>query len=566
MFDRTSQNPEGFIHSFEPDDSLRLIPLGGLGEVGMNLMLYECRGRILMVDCGLIFPTHEDLGVQYLIPDLSYLLENADKVESIFLTHGHEDHIGALPHVLGEIDVPVYGTRLTLGIVRAKLSEWGLELKADLREITEGEFVEAGPYSVEVIPVTHSIIGAVAFAVRTPQGVVFQTGDFKIDPTPMPHQSIDLDRIGEIGDEGVLALLSDSTNIGREGWTPSERTVGKALYEIFEGHTGRIVVATFSSNIDRIQQVIDCATGTGRRVALIGRSLLNTTAIARELGYLNYPPTTIRESREIDRHDPSELCIITTGTQGEPFSALARIAAGRHPSIRLGSEDLVILSSRTIPGNERAVGETLNGLYRQGVNVLYERVSEVHVSGHAAREEQRKMLELVRPTWFIPVHGETRQLVRHADLAVETGVPNSRVLRIEDGQVIRFRGGEAMVEGQVISGQWAIDKGLPRLLHEDLLNERFYLGSHGLLVATLQLSPAQGQLTAPARFETRGLILDGEIAHLEPVVREAVFEYYSGAGDYDSVEESVIGGLRRHFRRHDATVPFIVPVVIEVEA
>lgn len=556
--------PSNSVPVFPADDSVRVIPLGGLGEVGMNLMLYETWGRILVVDCGLLFPGDEHPGTRYLIPDLTYLRENAGRVEAIFLTHGHEDHVGALPHLLKDVNVPIYGTPLTLGLIRPKLAEWGLGRQTVCRSLEPGKKVKAGPFEIEPVPVTHSIVDAVAFAIGTPQGVFFHTGDFKIDPTPTPNQSIDLDRIRALGDAGITALLSDSTNVEREGHTPSERTVGTALSEIFASHKGRILIATFSTNIDRIQQILDVAAASGREAALVGRSLQGTVRVARELGYLKPPRPLLTSALKMQEVPPEKLCVLTTGTQGEPFSALSRIAAGKHPSLHVLKGDLVILSSRTIPGNERAISRTLNQLYGLGAEVIYHRVSEVHVSGHGAREELSQMIELLRPKFFVPVHGETRQLVQHARLAEQHGVSSDHTRHIEDGAVLRFEGDKALLEGHVPAGPVPVDRSHATELPNEILIERYFLGSHGLLVATVHVNPATGKLLRSPSYEMRGLAQNGHTGEdLTRVVREAILEYYKKGCDHDSAAEAVIAGLRRYFRKHSAIVPFIVPVVIE---
>ena len=549
---------------FPDDDSLRVIPLGGLGEVGMNLMVYETRGRILVVDCGTMFPGDDYLGTQYLIPDLTYLKENADRIEAVFLTHGHEDHIGALPFLIQEgIRVPLYGTRLTLGLLRPKLTEWGLNV-GNLCELVEaGERYHLGPFEVETIPVTHSIPDALSLAITTPQGVVFHTGDFKIDPTPPGSQRIDLARMREIGDAGVLALLSDSTNVGRAGRTGSELKVGPALTDLMRGHEGRVFIATFSTNVDRLQQAIDAAHATGRRVARMGRSMQSGSRVARQLGYLKFPPKTVTTPEKLEKLAPGKVCYVVTGSQGERSSALARIARGEHTQIDLCGDDLLVFSARAIPGNEDSIGKLINAAHAVGARVVQDRDESVHVSGHAARDEQRQMIEMIRPKFFVPVHGETRMLVPHGELARECGVEN--VIHIEDGAVLRVTQDAAEIEGRVPAGARAVDAGTGLMLGQQELHDRHFLGNHGLLVATVSVDPKRRALVGTPAFEMRGLARNGHTDDaLTGVVNRAISEYYQDASDYDSLEEALIQSLRRHWRKRSSTmIPYILPVVVE---
>lgn len=549
---------------FPDDESVRVIPLGGLGEVGMNLMVYETRGRILVVDCGTMFPGDDYLGTQFLIPDITYLKENAERVEAIFLTHGHEDHIGAIPFVLNEgIRVPIYGTRLTLGLLRSKLTEWNLNV-GNLCELAEaGERYHLGPFEVETIPVTHSIPDALALAITTPAGVLFHTGDFKIDESPPGKQRIDLGRIGEIGDTGVLAMLSDSTNIGNPGRTGSELKVGPALEDLMRGHDGRVFVATFSTNVDRVQQILYAAHASGRRAALIGRSLQSVSRVARQLGFLKHPPKTLTNPDKLESLEPAQVCYVVTGSQGERSSALSRIARGEHSQVDLSEGDLIIFSARAIPGNEDAIGKLINAAHAVGAQVVQDRAESVHVSGHAAREEQRQMIELVRPKFFIPVHGETRMLVPHAELARECGVKTT--IHIEDGAVLRVTPEGAEIEGRVPAGPVAVDSGTGALLEQQELHDRHFLGNHGLLVATVTIDRKKRAAVGLPRFEMRGLAMNGHTDDaLTGVVNRAISEYYQDGSDYDSLEEALIQGLRRHWRKHSSTmIPYILPVVIE---
>ena len=401
---------------------LKIIPLGGLGEIGMNMTVFEYGDDIIVVDCGLMFPESYMLGIDIVIPDISYLWENRDKIRGILFTHGHEDHIGALPFVLRKITPPLFGTALTLGFIREKLKEFELENSVDYGVVKPRDVIRLGAFEVEFIRVTHSIVDGCGLAIRSPEGVVIHTGDFKLDQTPVDGELTDLATFARYGEEGVLALMADSTNIESSGFTLSEKYVGEAFDEIFPKCPGRIMVAAFSSNIHRVQQVVNTAVRQGRKVLLNGRSMIANVQIARELGYLKIPDGLLVDLREMNRLAPQEVCMITTGSQGEPMSALSRIAMDDHKQIKLGPGDTVILSSKFIPGNERTISELINNLYRIGVEVYYEKVSEVHVSGHASRQELKMMHNLVRPRWFIPIHGEYRHLVRHRSLAMRVGM------------------------------------------------------------------------------------------------------------------------------------------------
>lgn len=431
---------------------LAIIPLGGLGEIGMNCMAYRYGEAIILVDAGLMFPDHQMPGIDYVLPDFSWLLEHREQLCGIFLTHGHEDHIGALPFLLADVTVPVFGTRLTLGLLENKLKEH--QVVAELCPITPRQQVNCGPFQIECLRVTHSVVDGCAFAITTPLGTVIHTGDFKIDPTPVDGEQTDLASFSRYGDQGVLALLSDSTNVEREGHTISERYVGEALAELIPPCSGWVVVAVFSSNIHRIQQIADVALKSGRKLLLNGRSMVANVAIARSLGYLHIPDHLFMDIRELPFIPRDQVCMITTGSQGEPMSSLSRIALGEHKQIQLQEGDTVILSSRSIPGNERTISELINHLYRRGAQVHHEKVSEVHVSGHASQDELRQVLELVRPEYFIPIHGEYRHLILHRALAVQSGIPKENCFVLTNGIPFVFgieggRYGEAVETGRV---------------------------------------------------------------------------------------------------------------------
>src|SRR5512137_1081612 len=436
---------------------LKITPLGGLGEIGLNMMLFEYGNDLIIVDCGLMFPEPHMLGIDLVIPDITCLLHRKESIRGIFLTHGHEDHIGALPYILREINPPIYGTALTLGFVSEKLKEFDLDDTVSLVRVKPRERVAAGCFSIEFIRVAHSIVDGCAFAIHTPEGVVIHTGDFKIDHTPVDGELTDLATFARYGEQGVLALLSDSTNVEREGYTLSERLVGEAFHDIFPKCPERIIVAAFSSNIHRVQQVVEAAARSGRKVLLNGRSMIANVRIARELGYLRIPDEILIDLKELPRLPKEEVCMITTGSQGEPMSALTRIAMDDHKQIKLERGDTVILSSRFIPGNEKTISDLINHLYRRGAEVFHEKVSEVHVSGHASQEELKLMLNLVRPRFFIPVHGEYRHLVKHAQLAERVGISRERCILAVNGEVVEFSGERCSITGSVESGRVFVD-------------------------------------------------------------------------------------------------------------
>jgi len=548
---------------------LRIIPLGGVGEIGLNMMVYEYGDDIIVVDCGLMFPEPHMLGIDIVIPDITYLRDRADRVRGIFLTHGHEDHIGALPYVLPELLAPIFGTALTLGFVREKLKEFGLDSAAELNVVKPRESVTVGPFSVEFIRVSHSIVDGCALAIRTPEGVVIHTGDFKIDQTPVDGELTDLATFARYGSEGVLALLSDSTNVERQGYTLSERLVGEAFDEIFPRCPGRIIVAAFSSNIHRVQQVVNAAARCGRKVLLNGRSMIANVAIARQLGYLRIPDDVLTDLREMPRLPPEQVCMITTGSQGEPMSALTRIAMDDHKQIKLEPGDTVILSSRFIPGNEKTISDLINHLYRRGAEVFHEKVSEVHVSGHASREELKLMLNLVRPRFFVPVHGEYRHLVKHAQLAQRVGVPPERCLVVENGAVIRFADGQAEVAGRVESGRVFIDgKGIGDV-GEVVLKDRKHLSEDGMVVVIISINPQTGEILYGPDLVSRGFVFEDESQEYLDEAKKIVLDHLAGMSsealaDWGEVKQEVRRILRRFFNKTIERRPVILPLILEM--
>ena len=446
-------------HQLKPGRSpLRIISLGGLGEIGKNITVYECGEDILVVDCGLAFPDDDLLGVDLVIPDFTYLIRNRDKIRGVFLTHGHEDHIGGLPYLLREINVPVYGTALTLGLVEGKLREHGLVGKVRLAVVRPGETIKAGCMAVEFIHVNHSIPDSCALAVHTPDGVVVQTGDYKIDYTPIGSEVIDLARFGELGGQGVLALLADSTNAEKPGSTPSERIVGESFDKLFKNAgKKRIIIATFASNIHRVQQIIDTATRTGRKVAVFGRSMLNVVTVAQALGYLTVKPGTIIDVEQMRSYSDDQLVVVCTGSQGEPMSALTRMSTGDHRQVRVGPNDYIILSATPIPGNEKLVGNVVNELMKLGADVIYERMYDVHVSGHACQDETKMILSLTKPRFFVPVHGEYKHLMKNAGVARSVGMDGKNIIISDIGRVIETDGLTMRITGSVPAGRVLVD-------------------------------------------------------------------------------------------------------------
>jgi ribonuclease J len=478
--------------------SLRVIPLGGLGEIGMNLMVYESAEAAIIVDCGMMFPDSATLGVDVIIPDMTYIFENAAKFKAVFLTHGHEDHIGALPFLLERVPLPVYGMPLTLGFVRDKLDEFGVD-GTDLRTIAPRDVVEAGPFRVEAIRVTHSIVDALAFAITTPDGVIIHTGDFKIDYTPIDAKATDIARLAHYGEQGVLLLVSDSTNALVAGHCPSERVVGGALDQVFSNARGRIIVTTFASHIHRVQQVIDATRKSKRKMTMIGRSLVDNVETAERLGYIRYP----REVRASGGEDPSELVIMTTGTQGEPTSALSRMSVGEHKQITIEEGDIVVISARTIPGNERAIAHVIDNLYRRGAEVITHDRPDVHVSGHACEEELKLMINVTRPRFFIPMHGTLRHLIHHARLAERVGVPHGMV--ITNGQIAEIGGDDVRVlEERVQQGKVFIDAEAEEV-PEVVVRDRQHLAEDGFVIVVVAVD-SNGRLIRDPEIITRGLV------------------------------------------------------------
>ncbi|MDA8414800.1 MAG: ribonuclease J [Desulfobacteraceae bacterium] len=553
----------------ESNSALQIVALGGLGEIGMNMMVYQHGDDIIVVDCGLMFPSPDMLGIDYVIPDISWLRERSQNIRAICLTHGHEDHIGALPFVLQEINVPVYGTALTLGFLNEKLKEYKLDNMVELVTVKPRDTVQLGCFRVEFLRVAHSVVDGCALAITTPEGVVIHTGDFKIDHTPIDGQLTDLASLSRYGEAGVLALLSDSTNVEREGYTLSEKYVGEAFAEIFPRCGGRIIVAAFSSSIHRVQQVADIAARCGRKILLNGRSMVKNVQISRELGYLTIADDLLMDLKELPHLPPEQVCIISTGSQGEPMSALTRIAMDDHKQIKLEKGDTVILSSRVIPGNERTISELINHLYRRGAEVFHEKVSEVHVSGHASQEELKLMLNTVQPRFFIPIHGEYRHLVKHIQLAHKVGIPEERCILATNGEVVAFYADTAAIVEKVESGRVFVDgKGVGDV-GRMVLKDRKHLSEDGMIVVIIGMNHSTGDVIYGPDIVSRGFVFEDESQEYLEDARQAVIFALEELNsemrcDAEEVKTAVHQTLRRFCKKTIERRPVILPVIMEM--
>jgi ribonuclease J len=545
---------------------LKVIPLGGLGEVGKNITVFEYDNDIVIVDCGIAFPEEEMLGIDLVLPDITYLKKNAEKIRGIVITHGHEDHIGAIPYVLKELNIPIFGSRLALGLIENKLTEHGLLSIAKLETVSEGQTIDLGVFKVEFINSCHSIAGALALAIHTPVGIVVHTSDFKIDYTPIHGEVIDLVRFAELGNQGVLLLMSDSTNVEREGYTMPERIVGETFDRIFTDVNNRIIVATFASNIHRVQQIIDAAVKCGRKVALSGRSMINVVNVALKLGYINAPERTIIEINDINKYPHDKLMIITTGSQGEPMSALSRMAASTHRQIEIFPGDLVVISATPIPGNEKTVSRVINQLFKKGANVIYNALAEVHVSGHACQEELKLMLNLVKPKFFMPVHGEYRHLMQHASLANKMGLPEENSFVMDIGNVLELDSESAKLARKVPSGQILVDGLGIGDVGNIVLRDRRLLSQDGLVVVIITIENESGAIIAQPDIISRGFVYVRESEQLIEQMRKVVVDALS---QYDGKEWATIkmiakDALKEYLYTNVKRNPMIIPVVIEV--
>jgi ribonuclease J len=547
---------------------LKIIPLGGLGEIGMNMMVFEYGDTMFVIDSGLMFPEDYMLGVDFVIPNMDYIRRNRTKVVAIVLTHGHEDHIGALPYLIREINVPIFGTAFTLGLVRHKLEERGLISSSVLHEIFPDEQLRLGPFELEFIRVGHSVVDGVGIAIHTPHGLVVHTGDYKISYGP-GDGTTDVNRFAGYGEKGVLALLSDSTNVEKEGYTISDKEIGETLDKIITDSHGRIIVALFASNIARIQLIVDIARTRDKKVVFNGRSIEVSVNIAKSLGHLVIPADTEIGIEQVSNFPDDEIIIITTGSQGEPMSTLARMAAGTHKQIKAKAGDTVILSSKFIPGNEKAIGKIINNLYRKGADVIYEKISDIHVSGHAFREELKLMIKLTKPEYFIPIHGEYRHLILHARLAKEVGIAEDKILLAENGQIIKFDGTGGRLSGSATTGRILIDgKGVGDV-GRSVLKERRILSEEGLVAVTLAFDEETGIIMYGPEIVSRGFVFKTETGHLledaQCVILEVVDEITPEVPNrVDIIRSKIQTALRQYFFFTIGRRPVILPFIMEV--
>jgi len=548
---------------------LKIIPLGGLQEIGKNITAFELGDDIVVVDCGLAFPEDDMLGIDLVIPDISYLVKNREKIRGIVLTHGHEDHIGGLPYVLKEINVPVYGTRLTLGLLEYKLEEHGLMSIVRLERTEPGETIELGAFKIEFIRSTHSIADSVALAIHTSVGTVVHTSDFKIDYTPIEGKPMDLARMAELGKKGVLLLMCDSTNVEREGYTMSERTVGENFEEIFMNAKSRILVASFASNVHRVQQIINASVKFGRKVAVVGRSMLNVVKVATELGYLNVPEGILIDIDQINKHSPDKTVIITTGSQGEPMSALSRIAASEHRKVEIEPGDLVIISASPIPGNEKSVFKVINELFKKGAEVIYESLAEIHVSGHACQEELKLIHSLVKPKYFMPVHGEYRHLKQHANLANRLGMPMENIFMMETGKVLELTSDSARINGNVTAGRVLVDGLGVGDVGNIVLRDRKHLSQDGLIVVVITTEKESGAIIAGPDIISRGFVYVRESEDLIDKVREITKSTIEKCeskrkNDWSAKKSTIKDELRDYLYEKTKRKPMILPIIMEI--
>jgi ribonuclease J len=549
--------------------TLTAIPLGGLGEFGMNMMVLRFGDDIIVVDAGMMFPESELLGVDLVIPDISYLKQNRSNVRAIVLTHGHEDHIGALPYILRDLNVPVYGTRFTLALAKKRLDEAGLLDSTTLREVIPGRLVEIGPYELEFISVTHSTVDCVAIAIRTPLGVIIHSGDFKIDQTPVDGAPFDLHTFAKYGNEGVLALFSDSTNVERPGFAPSERAIVPRIEELCRTAPRRVILSCFASSIHRIQQVIDIGARVNRKVAFVGRSMVDNVEIAHSLDLLRIPDGMVVRPQDIRGFDPKRIIILASGSQAEPMSSLSRIAVDNHRHVSVDENDSVILSARIIPGNEKSIFRMLDHMFRRRALVYYDNSNGlIHVSGHASQEEQKLMLQLVKPKYFIPVHGEYRHLFRHAALAHQLGVVSEEILLIEDGQSIEFTEDGARRRDPVAAGRVLVDSGSLEEIEEVVIRDRKHLSEDGVVVPIIAIDKHTGKLESHMEIVTRGLMSDNGtelIAGARQVIMKTVEESNAEEkSDWGVIKEKIRVDLKRYINKQTSKRPLILPVILEV--
>ncbi len=547
-------------------EKLKIIPLGGLGEIGKNITAFEFGNDIIVVDCGIAFPEDDMLGIDLVMPDIAYLKKNKEKIRGIVVTHGHEDHIGALPYVLKEINVPVFGSRLSLGLLEIKLEEHRTLSETTLQTVEEGQVIKLGVFKIEFINSCHSIAGAFALAIYTPVGIVVHTSDFKIDYTPIQGSLIDLTRFAELGKQGVLLLMSDSTNAEREGYTMSEKTVGEAFEKLFTGVSSRIIVATFASNIHRVQQVINAAVRLGRKVALSGRSMVNVVNVALKLGYLDMPEGTLIEINDLNRYKPESVMIITTGSQGEPMSALTRMASSTHRQVEIVPGDLIVISATPIPGNEKPVSKIISQLIRKGAKVIYKSLDDIHVSGHACQEELKLMYSLVRPKYFIPVHGEYKHLKHHAVLINTLGMPVENTFIMDIGNVLELDREDAKITGNVPSGKIFIDGLGVGDVGNIVLRDRKLLSQDGMVIVIISIDKESGTIIAEPDIISRGFVYVRESEEIIEQMRKMTYNVLlqNSGKDWGVLKSLVRDTIREHLYSQLKRSPMILPIIIEV--
>ena len=549
---------------------LKVVMLGGLSEIGKNLAVIEYENEMIVVDCGIGFPDDEMPGVDLVLPDFIYLKENADKLKGVFITHGHEDHVGGVPYLLKLIDTPVFGTKLSIGIIKNKLREHNLDYMPELVPVEAGDSVKVGNFTVEFIRVNHSIADSCCLAIRTPAGTVLHSGDFKLDTTPVDGEIMDLNRLSQIGSEGVLLLMCESTNVEHPGYTPSERTVGEALDNIFRHNTDkRLIISTFSSNVHRVQQIINKSALYGRKVAITGRSMLNIVSAAVELGYMTFPENTLIDISEIRKFNPEQLTIISTGAQGEPMSALYRMVFGEHDKVQLGPKDLVIISAHTIPGNEKLVDKIINELYRTGIAVYRDSSQDVHVSGHACREEIKLMHALTRPKYFMPIHGECKHLYEHKVLAMEMGMPPDRIFVSEIGKVLEVSESSAGFNGTVPSGVTLIDGSGIGDVGSIVLRDRKHLSEDGLIVVVAVINDHDMSISAGPDIISRGFVYMKESEELMNDLKSIAFDSLSdsldaGLRDFTQIKGRLKDDLSKAIYQRTKRKPMVLPVIMNL--
>lgn len=546
---------------------LKIIPLGGVGEIGKNMTVIEYGSDIIIVDCGMSFPDEEMPGIDVVIPDMTYIEKNAANVRGILITHGHEDHIGAVPYALQKLNVPVYATKLTIALIEQKLTEIKVD-HADLNCVSPGDTIRLGCFNVEFIKTSHSIAGACALAINTPIGTLIHTGDFKVDYTPIDGEPIDIARLAYYGSRGVLALMSDSTNVENEGHTPSERGIGKTFEHCFDKAKGRVIVATFASNIYRIQQIADVAISFGRVVCFQGRSMVKIAEIAKELGYLQLPDESIVEVGQLKKYRDDQICVITTGSQGEPMSGLFRMANSSH-KVNVGKGDMVIISASSIPGNEKSVGRVINQLYQHGAKVIYERMADVHVSGHACKEELKLMLTLTKPRFFIPVHGEARHLYQHKELAEELGIHEEDIFVTEIGDVVELTRNKGRIAGSVTAGSVMVDGSGVGDIGNVVLRDRKLLSEDGIFTVVITLNKQTGALLAQPEILSRGFVYEKNSEELLKETRELVkakaaqFEK-NHRSNWSSIKNDIRNSIKNYLYERTKRRPMVMPIIIEI--